>query len=144
MIWLIIAHTIFVIAALTIRYMPLTNTLVYSTFPYVYIGIGYLIEVLKLKGHVKTFIAKAGAITGKYSYPLYISHYTVLFVFSKLIHNVLIYAIVSLPIIALIAYGLEDWFQPAVVRYFKKVKPLKENELHLPVVEDISLRAERA
>ena len=56
---------------------------------------------------------------GKYSYPLYITHYTVLFtVFSILIHNVLVYVVVSLPVILFITYALENWFQPAITRLF--------------------------
>ena len=138
MIYLIIPHTIFVIAALTIRYMPLKNAIIYSTFPYVYMGIGYLIDVLKIKDRLINFISSSGAIMGKYSYSLYISHYTILFIFSKLIHNVLIYALVSLPIILIIAYGLESWFQPAVMKYFKKQKQpdalVKGHDLRLPPV----------
>jgi peptidoglycan/LPS O-acetylase OafA/YrhL len=138
MIYLIIPHTIFVIAALTIRYMPLKNAIVYSTFPYVYMGVGYLIDVLKIKDRLINFISKSGAIMGKYSYSLYISHYTILFIFSKLIHNVLIYALVSLPIILIIAYGLESWFQPIVMKYFKKPKQpdalVKGRDLRLPAV----------
>ena len=137
MIYLIIPHTIFVIAALTIRYMPLKNAVIYSTFPYVYMGIGYLIELFKVKEWLKNFISKSGAIMGKYSYSLYISHYTILFIFSKLIHNVLLYAIVSLPIILVIAYGLESWFQPAVMRLYKCRKQpdvaANEHDLHLLV-----------
>lgn len=148
MIYLVIPHTLFVIAALTIRYMPLTNTIVYSTFPYVYMGIGFMIDKLNLKGYVFRFIDKAGSMTGKYSYPLYISHYTVLFVFSKYIHNVLGYAIVSLPVIAVIAYGLENWFQPVVIRYFKKGKqvkvPARATEVHMPVLQAPVLQAESA
>jgi peptidoglycan/LPS O-acetylase OafA/YrhL len=120
MIYLVIPHTLFVIAALAIRYMPLTNTIVYSTFPYLYMSVWWLTEKFNLKGFVLKFIDKAGSLTGKYSYPLYISHYTVLFVFSKYIHHVLIYALVSLPIIAIIAYLLENWFQPLMMRYFKQ------------------------
>jgi peptidoglycan/LPS O-acetylase OafA/YrhL len=148
MIYLIIPHTIFVIAALTIRYMPLKNAMVYSTFPYVYMGIGYLIDALKIKAWVINFINKSGSIMGKYSYPLYISHYTVLFVFSNLIHSVLLYVLVSLPIILVIAYSLENWFQPAVMSYFKKKKqpdaPIKEHELHLPLTQAIPTGAEGA
>lgn len=116
--------------------MPLTNTIIYSTLPYVYMAAGYIIDKLNLKRYVLLFIEKAGAMTGKYSYPLYISHYTVLFVFSKYIHNVLLYALVSLPFIFVIAYGLENWFQPVVMRYFKKKKPVaspaREHELLMP------------
>ncbi len=146
MIYLVIPHTIFVIAALTIRYMPLINTIVYSTFPYFYMGIMYLIERLKIKERLLNFINISGTIMGKYSYPLYISHYTILFIFSKLIHNVLLYALISLPLIAVIAYGLENWLQPAVMRYFKKAKqaPVKsaEHELYLPVRHAVRSHAE--
>jgi len=136
-IYLIIPHTIFVICALTIRYMPLLNTIIYSTFPYVYMFIGYVIDLLKIKSRLINFIAKTGAITGKYSYPLYISHYTILFIFSKLIHNVLLYAIVSLPVILVVAYGLESWFQPMVMKYYKKWKKpvlVKEANLNTSVI----------
>ena len=146
MIYLVVPHTLFVIAALTIGYMPLTNTIVYSTFPYIYMAIGYSIDKLQLKRFVLNFIDKAGTATGKYSYPLYISHYTVLFVFSRLIHHVLLYAIVSLPIIAVIAYGLENWFQPVVMRYFKRRKQqtisARAADLPMPVFEEAQLHAE--
>ncbi|ASU35115.1 acyltransferase family protein [Mucilaginibacter xinganensis] len=134
MIYLVVPHTVFVIAALTIRYMPLKNAIIYSTFPYLYMGIGYLIDVFNLKIRVKNFITKSGAIMGKYSYPLYITHYTVLFVFSKLLHNVLLYVLVSLPIILAIAYSLENWLQPAVMNYFKRNKAADSpaNEQKLP------------
>jgi len=121
MIYLVIPHTIFVIAALTIRYMPLLNAIIYSTFPYVYMAIGYIIERLNVKAALINFITKAGNITGRYSYPSYITHYTILFVCSKLIHNVLLYAVVSIPIILVVAYGLESWFQPAVMSFYKKL-----------------------
>jgi len=146
MIYLMVPHSIFVIAALTIRYMPLTNTIVYSTFPYVYMAVGYAIDRLKLKQFVLKFIDKAGTATGKYSYPLYITHYTVLFVFSRSIHNVLIYALVSLPIIAVIAYGLENWFQPVVMHYFKRAKQQttlsRPIDLPMPMFNELPLHAE--
>jgi len=120
--YVMIAHTIFVIIALTIRYMPLKNAIVYSTLAYVYMGVGYLIDVLKIKDKVLGFINRSGSFMGKYSYPLYITHYTVLFVFSILIHNVTVYILVSLPIILLITYVLENLYQPAITRYFTKNK----------------------
>jgi peptidoglycan/LPS O-acetylase OafA/YrhL len=111
-------------------------------------AIGYLIDVLKIKDRVISFINKSGSIMGKYSYPLYISHYTVLFIFSNLIHNVLLYVVVSLPIILLIAYSLENWFQPAVMSYFKKKKQpdtlIKEHDLRLPLTPALPVRAEGA
>ncbi|MCO5947772.1 hypothetical protein [Mucilaginibacter flavidus] len=120
--YVMIAHTIFVIIALTIRYMPLKNAIVYSTLAYVYMGVGYLIDVLKIKDKVVGFINRSGSFMGKYSYPLYITHYTVLFVFSILIHNVTVYLLVSLPVILLITYVLENSYQPVITRYFTKNK----------------------
>ncbi len=126
--------------------MPLMNTIVYSTFPYVYMGIMYLIDRLNIKERLLNFINTSGTIMGKYSYPLYISHYTILFIFSKLIHNVLLYALISLPLIAVIAYGLENWLQPLVMDYFKKPKqaPARsvEHELYLPARHVVPSHAE--
>ncbi|MEP6613166.1 MAG: acyltransferase [Mucilaginibacter sp.] len=138
--YVVIAHTVFVIIALTVRYMPLKNALVYSALAYVYISVGYLIDVFKITEKVKIFINKSGSFMGKYSYPLYITHYTVLFVFSILIHNVLVYVLVSLPVILLITYSLENWFQPNVTKYFigtqRQVVPAEIQEdystLHSP------------
>jgi len=120
MVHVVIPHIFFVICALTIRYMPLKNAIIYSTLPYVYMGIGYFIDLFKLKEIVIKFMTKIGDVFGKYSYSLYISHYTVLFIFSKLIHYVWLYALVSLPFIAIIAYGLESWLQPIVTSFFKR------------------------
>ncbi|MEO6978923.1 MAG: hypothetical protein ABI113_11115, partial [Mucilaginibacter sp.] len=138
--YVVIAHTVFVIIALTVRYMPLKNALVYSALAYVYISVGYLIDVFKITEKVKIFINKSGSFMGKYSYPLYITHYTVLFVFSILIHNVLVYVLVSLPVILLITYSLENWFQPNFTKYFigtkRQVVPAEIQEdystLHSP------------
>ena len=133
MVYLVVPHTIFVVAALLIKYMPLTNTIVYSTFPYLYLAIGYLIDIFKLKERVQNFINKTGSLTGKYSYPLYISHYPVVFVFSVFIHNVFLFVLCCLPVIALIAYALENWLQPAIMNYFNKQTPpvLHEKTIHI-------------
>lgn len=119
MIYLVVPHTILVICALTIRYMPVKNALAYSTFPYLYMGVFRLIEQLNLKERLKNFMHKAGTITGKYSYSLYISHYTVVFVFAKLVHQVWLYTLLCLPFIAIIAYALENWVQPAINKLLK-------------------------
>jgi peptidoglycan/LPS O-acetylase OafA/YrhL len=124
--WLVIPHLLIVFAALNIRYMPLKDMIAYSTLPYVYIGVGYLLSTSKVKTHVISFISKTGAILGKYSYALYITHFTILFTFSKLFHTVWAFTLVSLPIIAFVAYGLENWLQPVVVKYFKRQKKAPE------------------
>jgi hypothetical protein len=120
--YFVATHIVFVIAALSIRYMPLKNTIIYSTFPYLYIAIGYIINKLKIKALLLNFITRVGLVTARYSYSLYISHYTVLFVAAKLIHNVPLYIAVSIPPIILIAYLLEDKLQPAVTTWFYKTK----------------------
>jgi len=122
LIYLVIPHSVLVFAAVTIRYMPLTNALAYSTLPYVYMGIAYLVNILQIKNQVVNFVTKVGTVLGKYSYSLYITHFTVLFVFSRLTHNLFIFIVAPLPIIAFIAYSLEKWFQPAVLNYFKRKK----------------------
>ena len=57
---------------------------------------------------------------GKYSYSLYISHFPIVFIFSKVMHNIWGYVFFCLPVVFVIAYSLETWLQPAVVRYFRK------------------------
>jgi peptidoglycan/LPS O-acetylase OafA/YrhL len=59
---------------------------------------------------------------GKYSYSIYVCHYPVFFLCAFLFHNVAVYLLVSLPCIAIIAYSLQNWLQPAVVNFFKKSK----------------------
>jgi len=126
--YLVPLHLLIVIGALIFPYMPFKNTIVYSTLPYVYMAAGYLIHLFKLKERVITLMTVLGKVLGKYSYSLYISHYTVLFVFSKLLHNVPLYCIVSIPPIIFFAYALESWLQPAVTRLFSKKE---QQQMHL-------------
>jgi peptidoglycan/LPS O-acetylase OafA/YrhL len=126
-IWLVIPHLLLVFAALAIRYMPLKDIISYSTMPYVYMGIGYLVTRPQVKNQAISFITKTGNVLGKYSYSLYITHFTVLFVFSKLLHNVWAFVLISLPIIAFIDYSLENWLQPAILKYFKREKAALED-----------------
>ena len=132
--YFVIAHTVLVIAALIIRYMPLANTIIYSMFPYFYLLIGYAINKLKIARLLLDFVNRVGNFTAKYSYSLYISHYTVLFAASKLIHNVPLYIAVSIPPIIILAYLLEDKLQPAITAYFSKKRQPKpqQAELHEP------------
>ncbi len=123
-IYVVIPHILIVFAALTIRYLPLKNAIAYSTLPYVYIGLGYLADVLKINARLKDFINKSGAIMGKYSYSLYISHFPIVFIFSKLMHNIWGYVFFCLPVVFVVAYSLETWLQPAVVKYFRKAKAM--------------------
>lgn len=124
--YLVAIHCLMVYAALTIRYMPLKNALFYSTFPYLYMAAGYLIDLFKAKDPVIKLINKVGAVTGKYSYSLYISHYPFVFIFSIFIHNILLYVLVTLPVVAFTAYLLESVLQPRITAFFRKDIPQAE------------------
>lgn len=132
--YLVAIHCLLVYAALIIRYMPLKNAVFYSTFPYLYMGAGYMIDLLKLKKRVLAFINKAGALTGKYSYSLYISHYPFVFVFSIFVHNILLYVLITLPVVAIIAYLLESVLQPVISNYFSAKKESKSAPSDMPQV----------
>jgi len=120
--YLVIPHLIIVACALTIRYLPLKNALAYSTLPYVYWGLGYLLHRSKAKQKIINLVNKSGAILGKHSYALYISHFPIVFIFSLLIHNIALYILVTLPVVAVVTYLLENKLQPFAMRYLSKGK----------------------
>jgi peptidoglycan/LPS O-acetylase OafA/YrhL len=103
-------------------YITFTNFVLYGGLPIGLMAAGYAITVLKLKERVTDFINNTGNLLGKYSYSIYISHYPVLFFCAAVFHNVLLYALVSLPCVFLISYSLENYLQPAAVNLFKKHK----------------------
>ncbi len=120
LIYLVIPHLAIVICALTIRYLPLKNALAYSTLPYVYMGIGYLLHISKFKQRIIELINKSGAVLGKHSYALYITHFPIVFMFSLLIHNVMLYVLITIPVVAVVTYLLENQVQPTIMRLFDK------------------------
>ena len=138
MIYLAVPHAIIAITALIIQYMPLKNAIVYCTLPYVYMGFAYLVINSKFKAGALNFISKWGAVLGKYSYSLYITHFTVLFVVCRLVHSITLFVLICLPIIALIAYSLENWLQPAVLKYFKDRKQQVTEHQPLPIAAAVS------
>lgn len=119
---LVIPHLIIVACALIIRYMPLSNAIAYSTLPYVYMGIAYLIARSGFKQKFIAFVNKTGEVLGRHSYALYITHYPIVFIFAALVHNITLYVLLILPTVALITYLLENKLQPLVNEYFRKNK----------------------
>ena len=122
LIYLVIPHLVIVACALTMHYIPVKNALVYSTLPYVYMGIGYLIHISKAKQKIIGFVNKSGEVLGKHSYALYITHFPIVFIFSLLIHNVALYVLVTVPVVAVVTYLLENRVQPTIMRLFDKRK----------------------
>jgi len=122
LIYLIIPHLIIVGCALTIRYMPFANALVYSTLPYVYMGFAYLIHISKAKQKIIGLVNKSGAVLGRHSYALYISHFPIVFMFSLLIHNIILYVLITIPVVIVTTYLLENRLQPLVMRWLEKPK----------------------
>jgi len=103
-------------------YLTFTNFAVYSFLPIGLMAAGFLISVLNFKDRVIRFINTSGRLLGKYSFSVYVMHYPVLFFCAAFFHNTLLNLLVSLSCIALIAYSLENYLQPAVISYFKRLK----------------------
>jgi peptidoglycan/LPS O-acetylase OafA/YrhL len=147
-IYLVVPHTLIVIAALTIRYLPLKNAIAYSTLPYVLLGLGYLINFFDIKRRLLIIIDELGRVFGKYSYSLYISHFPIVFMFGLLFHRISIYLLVTLPVVAIVAYMLESWLQPAAVKLYKKLKTsrseLKEYNLTISLQKGAQVNPEGA
>jgi len=133
---LVIPHLVIVVCAFIIRYLPLSNAIAYSTLPYVYMGIGYLIARSGFKQKFIAFVNKTGEVLGRHSYALYITHFPIVFIFAALVHNIALYVLLILPTVALMTYLLENKLQPAVTRYFgkKKIAEPVESKFTLPGV----------
>ncbi len=101
-------------------YLTFTSFALYSILPAVLMSICFVVDILKIKAVVINFINSTGNFLGKYSYSIYICHYPVLFFFAAFVHNPVLNLLLSVACIALIAYGLETYLQPAVVSYFRR------------------------
>ncbi len=104
-------------------YLTFTSFLAYSLLPIVLMTICYMLIALQLKNHIIRSIEGTGKVLGKYSYSIYVIHYPILFLFSAVFHNAALILLLSLFYIAVIAFLLENYFQPAFVNYFSKQKP---------------------
>ena len=134
-VYMVVPHLLILAITLKMHYLPIPIAVAYGTFPYLYMGIVYFIDLVKIKKIVVGFINKAGDFSGRFSYPLYITHFPILFVFLSVFnHSVLGFALASIPVAFLVTYILEIWFQPAVTRFF-----LAKKQQQVTVVPDIKL-----
>jgi peptidoglycan/LPS O-acetylase OafA/YrhL len=103
-------------------YLTFLSFILYAMLPISLMTACFIVEMLKLKSQVIKFINNTGKVLGKYSYSIYIIHYPVLFLCATLFHNSITNLLVSFSCVALIAYSLETYLQPAVVNYFRQLK----------------------
>jgi len=101
-------------------YLTFNSFLAYSVLPVALIVIGFTVVSLKLKDHITGFIKNSGPVLGKYSYSVYITHYPVLFCCAAIFRSTGLNLLVSLSLIGVIAWCLENYLQPAVVSFFKR------------------------
>jgi len=137
LIYLAIPHLVLVVCTFWIHYIPFSNALAYSPLPYVYMGIAYLIHRSNFKQRFLDLVNKSGAFLGRHSYAIYISHFPVVFIFSRLISNIFVYTVVTLSVAAVLAWLLENQVQPAVMRLINARKPakIKQPDLQISVAE---------
>ena len=99
LIYLMIPHLIIVICALTIRYMPFTNALAYQYTSLHIHGLCLFDQHFKSKiQKIISLVNKSGAVLGRHSYALYISHFPFVFMFSLLVHNIVLYVLITIPV----------------------------------------------
>jgi len=137
LIYLAIPHLVLVVCTFWIHYIPFSNALAYSPLPYVYMGIAYLIHRSNFKQRFLDLVNKSGAFLGRHSYAIYISHFPVVFIFSRLISNIFVYTVVTVSVAAVLAWLLENQVQPAVMRLINARKPakIKQPDLQISVAE---------
>lgn len=119
-------------------YLTFNSFVFYSALPVVFMGIGLIISVFGLKSKTINFISRSGAVLGRYSYSIYIIHYPVFYFFAIKLRSPIIYALVSLPLVAILAYCLERWLQPAIVNLFRKLASIIAHQLHLSRVDKLA------
>ncbi|MDP9081173.1 MAG: acyltransferase [Bacteroidota bacterium] len=122
--YLAIPYLVLVYIVFNQPFLTFTSFVAYSGLPVVLMAICFMLGLLKRKEKAIAFINNTGKTLGKYSYSIYIIHYPVLFACAYFFHSLGLYLLVSLPCIAVITYGLENWLQPVMVNFFKKQKAL--------------------
>ncbi len=115
--YLFIVYTVF-----SQPYLSFISFAAYSLLPILLMAICFMLDSPGLKNQITQSIEGTGKILGKYSYSIYIIHYPVLFLFSAVFHNAALVLLLSLFYIALFAFVLENYLQPAVVNFFSKQK----------------------
>jgi len=115
--YLFIVYTVF-----SQPYLTFISFAAYSLLPIVLMTVCFMLKAPALKTQITRSIEGTGKILGKYSYSIYVIHYPVLFLFSAVFHNAALVLLLSLFYIALFTFLLENYFQPAVVKFFSKQK----------------------
>lgn len=95
------------------------NKCLYISLPFVLLLASYLFKKAFENKKQDKLLGKIAEAIGKHSYALYILHYPVLLLFSALIHNTVLYLLISISSVAIITYLAERFVQPAVVKVFK-------------------------
>jgi peptidoglycan/LPS O-acetylase OafA/YrhL len=103
----------------------ISSRVLYMLLPLALVGFYYIVSILNIKDKCSNVVNKVGAVTGKYSYSLYIIHYPILNLCAGFFKNRVLYVIISLVVVTLVCYFLESIFQPAVVRFLKKKSELR-------------------
>ncbi len=101
-------------------YLTFGSFAAYSALPVVLTAISAAAVAFKVKDRITGFIERTGRLLGKYSYSIYITHYPVLFCCAAIFHSTGLNLLVSLSLIGVIAWSLENYLQPAVVSFFKR------------------------
>ena len=118
--YLVLSYIVF-----TQPYITFTNWVLYSGLPLLFMAFIKFIRLTKSTHKLKRLIDVTSAVTGKYSYSLYISHYPVLFVCAAFFPRLWQYITVSMALVVIIAYLLESRFQPVIINLFEKASVKK-------------------
>ncbi|HLY71677.1 MAG TPA: acyltransferase [Puia sp.] len=97
-----------------------SSKIAYTILPTALVFGYYIIGRLNLKEKFLDFVQRSGAITGKYSYSLYIIHYPILYFLGSVIQNKILYIVAGIIVVAIASYLLESVYQPVIVRLFRK------------------------
>jgi peptidoglycan/LPS O-acetylase OafA/YrhL len=110
----------------------------YGLLPVFLMGACFLADTVKLNKRVISTIETTGKVLGKYSYSIYVVHYPILFLFAAFFHNAALCLLLSLVCITAWAIVLENYLQPAVVNYYRKLR----NRQLQPAAFDLKNRPE--
>jgi peptidoglycan/LPS O-acetylase OafA/YrhL len=98
----------------------LSSKIAYTVLPSAIVLFYIIIKKLNLKDKFANQVNKIGAVTGKYSFSLYIIHYPILYFLASEIKNKVVYVATSVLVVSLVCYLMESVFQPAIVRLLKR------------------------
>jgi len=100
------------------------SKVVYSALPTLLLALYYALKSLNLEHRATQFVNKTGAVTGRYSYSLYISHYPIVFFLSVAVKSDAVYLILSVILVCLVTYIFDNVWQPVVLRLFNRENKL--------------------